>query len=287
MRLLPLALIAAAILSGCAIIVAPNDGDVALHTVFDSKAVTGDGRVSSERRSVAGLAELDMSGPLNVEVRVGEAPSLQIEADSNLLPLVRTEQAGGALRVWVQGSVRTNNALRVIYTVPRLSQVRASGSGRLGITGLQGGALTLAKSGSGDSQLSGRVSSLTVDARGSGSVIASALESGDANVSLSGSGRVQLGQVRADRLNLTLRGSGDVMVGGRVTNLSARVTGSGGANLMELHSERADLETTGSGEINARVKESLVAQVTGSGRITVHGNPVQRNVSGKGVRVVN
>lgn len=286
MRLLPIALVALA-LSGCAIIVAPNDGDVAMHTVFDKKTVVGDGRVSTERRTVAGLSELDISGPLNVEVRVGEAPSLQIEADSNLLPMVRTEEAGGALRVWVQGSVRTNSALRVIYTVPRLSQVRASGSGRLGITGLQGGALTLAKSGSGDSQLAGRVASLTIDSRGSGSVIATALESGDTDVTLSGSGRVQLGQVRADRLNLTVRGSGEAMVGGRVTHLNARVTGSGGANLMDLSSERADLETTGSGEINARVKESLVAQVTGSGRINVHGNPSQRSISGKGVRVVN
>lgn len=287
MRLLPVALIAAAVLSGCAIIVAPNDGDVALHTVFDSKAVAGDGRVSTERRTVAGLTELDMSGPLNVEVRVGEAPSLQIEADSNLLPLVRTEETGGALRVWVQGSVRTNNALRVVYTVPRLSQVRASGSGRLGVTGLQGGALSLTRSGSGESQLSGRVASLTVDSRGSGSVIASALETGDAHVSLSGSGRVQLGQVRADTVNLTVRGSGEATVSGRAANLTARVTGSGGANLMDLNSEWADLETTGSGEINARVKQALVAQVTGSGRINVHGNPSQRSISGKGVRVVN
>lgn len=287
MRLLTLTCIAAVALSGCAIIVAPNDGDVSMHTVFDSKAVVGDGRVSSERRTVAGLTELDMSGPLNVEVRVGEAPSLQIEADSNLLPLVRTEEAGGALRVWVQGSVRTNNALRVIYTVPRLSQVRASGSGRLGITGLQGGALNLSRSGSGESQLSGRVASLTVDSRGSGSVIASALESGDSHLSLSGSGRVQLGQVRADTVNLTVRGSGEATLSGRATNLTARVTGSGGANLMDLASERADLETTGSGEINARVKETLVAQVTGSGRINVHGNPSQRSISGKGVRVVN
>ena len=117
--LLTLTLVAAAALAGCAIIVAPNDGDVSLRTVFSKDAVVGDGKVMLERRAVAaGLTEFDMSGPLQVELRVGPAPSLQIEADSNLLPLIRTDSSGPALRVWVEGSVRTNNRLRIIYTAP-------------------------------------------------------------------------------------------------------------------------------------------------------------------------
>lgn len=287
MRLPTLACIAALSLAGCAIVVAPNEGDVALRTVFDQAATVGDGRVSMERRTVAGVAELDMSGPLNVEVRVGPAASLQVEADSNLLPLVRTEETAGALRVWVQGSVRTNHAIRIIYTVPQLSQIRAAGSGRLSVAGLQGRALTLTKTGSGDTQLTGRVDNLNMELRGSGSVNASELDTGNANVSLSGSGRVHLGQVRADALNLKIHGSGEAIASGRVAHLNARVTGSGGANLMGLSSERADLETTGSGDINAMVRQSLVAQTTGSGHITVYGNPAQRNVTGKGVRFAN
>jgi hypothetical protein len=285
--LLALTLVAAAALAGCAIIVAPNDGDVSLHTIFSKDAVVGDGKLVMEQRAVAaGLTELDMSGPLQVEVRVGPTASLQLEADSNLLPLIRTDSSGSALRVWVQGSVRTNNGLRVIYTTPQLGQIRASGSGRLMASGFNGGALTLNKSGSGESQLSGKVGSLNMQLSGSGSVNASALQSGNANLELSGSGRLTMGEVRAEALNVKVSGSGALQASGAATNVNARVSGSGGVNLMAVTSERADLATNGSGDISARARQSLVAQTNGSGSITVYGDPAQRSITGKHVHVV-
>lgn len=281
-------LIAAAALAGCAIIVAPNDGDVSLRTVFGKDAVVGDGKVTLERRTVAaGLTEFDMSGPLQVELRVGPAPSLQVEADSNLLPLIRTDTSGPAMRVWIQGPVRTNNSLRIIYTTPQLAQIRASGSGRLMASGFHGGALTMTKSGSGESQLAGKVGSLNMQLAGSGSVNASALQSGNANLELSGSGRLTVGQVDADALNVKVHGSGDLQASGAATNVNARVSGSGGVNLMAVASERADLATNGSGDISARVRQSLVATTNGSGSITVYGDPAQRTISGKHVHVVS
>ncbi len=285
--LLTLTLVAAAALAGCAIIVAPNDGDVSLRTVFSKDAVVGDGKVMLERRTVAaGLTEFDMSGPLQVELRVGPAPSLQIEADSNLLPLIRSDSSGPAMRVWVEGSVRTNNSMRVIYTTPQLGQIRATGSGRLIASGFNGGALTLNKAGSGESQLTGKVGTLNMQLTGSGSVNASALQSGNTNLEMAGSGRLNLGQVNADALNVKVHGSGGMQASGAATNLNARVVGSGGVNLMAVTSARADLSTTGSGDITARASQSLVANTNGSGSITVYGDPAQRDISGKHVRVV-
>jgi hypothetical protein len=147
-------------LAGCAVIVTPNEGDVRFQTAFSKDSVLGDGHLKQERRAVSNLTELDMTGPVHMEVRVGHDPSLQVEADGNLLPLVHTEASGATLRVWVEGSVRTNNAIRVIYTVPQLAQVRSTGSGRLVVRELNGGALTLTKTGSGASELSGKVDQL-------------------------------------------------------------------------------------------------------------------------------
>ncbi len=287
--LLALTCIAAAALTlaGCAIIVAPNDGDVQIRTMFSKTDVVGDGHLTLERRTVASLTDLDMSGPVQVEVRVGQAPSLQVEADANLLPLVRTETSGATLRVWVEGSVRTNNAIRVIYTVPQLSQIHATGSGRLTVNELNGGALMLTKTGSGASVLSGRVGNLNMQLTGSGDVNASALQSGNANLSLTGSGGIILGRVSADSLNVKVRGSGELQASGTATQINARVSGSGGVNLMGLTSQSADLSTDGSGDITAQVKQTLVAQSNGSGHITVYGNPPQRNVTGKHVQVLN
>jgi hypothetical protein len=191
-------------LSGCAIIVNGND-DVQVKSVFNSDAVVGDGHLAHERRAVGSVSALDVSGPLEVNVRVGPAPSLEVDADSNLLPLIRTEVSGGALRMWVAGNVRSNNSLRVTYTVPALTQVRASGSGRLTVSELNGAPLDFSKSGSGTAQLSGRVGRLDVQQSGSGQVNASALRTGDANLNLNGSGRMSLGQVQGGALTANVR----------------------------------------------------------------------------------
>lgn len=285
MRLLPSAACLLA-LSGCAIIVAGND-DVQVKSVFSSNAVVGDGRLAHDTRAVGNVSAIDVSGPLEVNVRVGPAPSLQVDSDSNLLPLIRTEVTGGTLRMWVEGSVRSNNSLRVSYTVPSLTQVRASGSGRLTISELDGAPLDFSKSGSGSVNLSGRVSQLDLQQSGSGQVNASALRTGDANVTLNGSGRMSLGQVQGNALTANVHGSGSLQASGSVAALNAHVHGSGGANLTSLASDQADLTTNGSGDITATVRRALIAQTNGSGRITVYGNPAQRSVSGKNVLVLN
>lgn len=275
-----------AVLGGCAIIVAPND-DVQLRTVFDSKTVTGDGRLSHETRAVGNLPGLEVSGPLQVDVRVGVAPSLAIEADSNLLPLIRSEASGNTMRIWIDGNIRTEHPMRVTYTVPQLTQLRATGSGRTTVSELNGAPLVFSKTGSGSAQLSGRVASLEMEQTGSGQVDGAALQSGTARLTQTGSGRMNLGQLHGDAATISLRGSGELQVGGAVRSLNVQVHGSGGANLMNLSSEQADLASSGSGDISARVLKSVVAQASGSGRITVYGNPAQRTVSGKHVEVLN
>lgn len=276
-------------LAGCAVIIAPNgDGDdVHVRSVFGSDAVSGDGHVISETRAVATVAGIETSGSIQVEVRVGPAASLQVSADSNLLPMVRTEVAGNTLRIWTTGSFRTNNPMRVIYTTPQLSQLQASGSGRIMVSGLNGGPLNISKSGSGKTELVGRVGTLDVNSSGSGAIDAGGLQTGNLNVSISGSGRVNVGTVQADSMTLSMHSSGSFVANGAVQMLNARVDGSGSANLTGVASQRADLIANGSGGITASVKQTLVAQSNGSGAITVYGNPGQSNISGRHVQVIN
>lgn len=282
--LLSLACVAA--LAGCAIIVTPND-DVQVHSVFSSDGVAGDGRITSDQRPVSNLASLDVSGPMQVDVRVGGAPGLQIEADANLLPMIRSEVAGDTMRIWIDGQVKPSQPIRISYSVPKLTHLRATGSGRTDVSGLNGAPLTFVKTGSGKTQLSGNVGNLDVRSTGSGMVDAIGLRSTSAHASLVGSGRIMLGEVHGDQLTAHVRGSGDVEASGAVQTLNASVHGSGDVHVSRVTAQRADLSTNGSGDISALVKQSLVANGNGSGRITVHGNPNQRNVSGKHINVLN
>ncbi|MBV7538349.1 DUF2807 domain-containing protein [Duganella sp. sic0402] len=287
MRRTLIALAALSILAGCAVIVVPDgDGNVSYRSSFGN-AVQGDGKNVVENRQVAALDGLDVNGPLMVEVRVGQEAALQLEGDSNLLPLVRTDASGGTLRVWIEGNVRTSHPLRLTYTTPVLRHIAANGSGTLNVSGLNGAPLELALNGSRAVHLSGTVSRLDARLNGSGGLNAIALESGSASARLNGSGRLDLGRVNGDQLSLDLRGSGGARASGNVRATTVRLNGSGSADLAGLTSATADLSSNGSGGISATVTQALVAYANGSGGVTVYGNPAQRNVSGKRVTVLN
>ena len=68
--------------------------------------------------------------------------------------------------------------------------------------------------------------------------------------------------------------------------LDANVNGSGNLNLAPLRSEIAYLSSNGSGDIDATASGEVNARSSGSGRITVHGEPAKRTLSGSRVRVV-
>jgi len=275
-----------AVLAGCAVIVVPDDGSGHSHFSFGGNAVQGNGQHASETRQVGSLDALDINGAVQVEVRVGQAPALTVEGDSNLLPLLHTEASGGTLRIWEDGNLRSATPLRVVYSTPELHQVYANGSGQLTISELRGGPLTLAHNGSRMVQLSGRVSRLDLRLNGSGSVYATGLEAGTTVASLNGSGRLDLGRINGEALNLDVHGSGGVSASGAVRSMNVRVHGSGSADLASLTSQSAELSSHGSGGITAAVTQSLVAEANGSGQVTVYGNPAQRSVSGRRVSIL-
>jgi hypothetical protein len=277
-----------AALGGCAIVVAPGvEGDYQVRTPFNGNTVDGDGIAARDQRMVGTVNGLDVNGAIVVDVRVGPATSLVVEADSNLLPLIRTDVRGDTLNIYTDRSWRSRNPVHVIYTVPRLTDVRQNGSGRITVEGLNGTPLSVRRNGSGSVSVSGQVASLDADSNGSGSLDAGRLQSASAKLALTGSGRMEVGQVRGDYAIVNLNGTGRLRVGGAVRSLTARANGSGHLDLGGLSSDQADLSSSGSGGITANVRQSLIAQNDGSGGIRVHGNPGQRSVSGKHVQVLN
>lgn len=282
-----IAIAAVALVAGCAVIVVPEDGDVKMKSAFSSDAVEGNGQLASEQRAVsADIDDVEISGPMQVTVRVGERASLRVEGDSNLLPLLRTDATGGALRIRAEGKLRSANPLRVTLTTPHLRKLQANGSGKLDVSGLAGDDLALDLNGSRQATLAGSVARFDVRLNGSGGVQAGALASGATDATVNGSGRLQLGRVQGSALALNVRGSGGAYASGTVERLRVRINGSGSADLAELRSRDADLGTNGSGSITAFASDALVAGSNGSGGITVYGNPVRRDISGKHVTVL-
>jgi hypothetical protein len=222
-----IALACTAALGGCAIVVVPDTGETSLHTAWGN-SVQGNGQVTVEARQVGAARALDVSGSITVEARAGQADRLEVEGDSNLLPMVRTEMRGETLHIYIDGNTRATTPLRVRYATAHLERVAHSGSGHLDLQGLDGSVLKLNSSGSGTTVLGGQVNSFDAD--------------------LSGSGRVDANRLQARAAHLALSGSGQLI---------------------------------------ARVSDDLVASSSGSGQVTVYGNPARRTVEGHHVAVLN
>lgn len=269
------------------IVGADGDGDVHVRSAFSSAPVVeGNGNYTREVRTIGSLQRLAVNGSMQVDVRVGPAPSLVVEADSNLLPLIRTETSGDTLRI-SSDRIRTRNPVHIVYTVPVLSGVQANGSGRVNVDGLNGARLQAQVNGSGVLELAGEVSQLDAQLNSSGRLEANRLRASGAELSSNGSGVLYAGDLRGEHATIGVHGSGKVLARGAVRYLMVNVTGSGSADLDGLASERGDLQSTGSGGIMANVRQDLIASTTGSGSVRVRGNPAQRKVSGRNVYMVD
>lgn len=274
----------ASTLTGCAIIIHPGEGEVSFGT---GPVVQGDGQLSQDMRQVGSVTGLEIANSrridMQVDVKVGASPSLVIEADANLLPLIHSSTNGNTVKIWLDGNLRSSNPIRVTYTLPKINQINASGSAQLVVSGLNGSALQIEQHGAVTSQLSGQVSELEINNTGASKLDGSNLASGNTKATLRGASRVQLGSIQGEKLKVVVSGSGSFNGKGTVQNLSASTSGSADINVSNLSSANADLATSGSGDISAKVMQSVVAHTSSSGRITVLGNPAQRTISGSRV----
>lgn len=99
-----------------------------------------------------------------------------------------------------------------------------------------------------------------------------------------GSGKAVMLDILQDELSVDVQGSGDIEISGEATLLDANISGSGDIDARRLSVNRGILNISGSGRIDAFVSESVTARISGSGNITVFGNPdiVREKVSGSG-----
>lgn len=265
-------------LAGCVVVL--NDS---------SDFVKGNGTTISETRDIASATGLRIENrhrvDMDVDVKVGGAPSLVIEGDDNLVPLVHTEVRGNTLRVWTEERLDSRKPIHVRYTVQRLDNLESSGSVRTEVQGLAGGPLTVSHTGSGYLELRGRVEQLDLRHAGSGQLYADGLESKSAVVDMVGSGRVNIGSVRGDALRVTSSGSGSFYARGIVHALDVQVQGSGSAQLNDLRADEANITSNGSGGVQAWVQHKVDARANGSGRIAVTGNPSQRSLYGRNTSI--
>ena len=103
-------------------------------------------------------------------------------------------------------------------------------------------------------------------------------------VSISGSSDFEIEEFKGDVFTCKITGSGDVTIDGEVKKLKIRINGSGDFDGRDLIAEDVRIKISGSGDADLFASESFDGSISGSGDITVYGDPeyFDRSISGSG-----
>ena len=210
---------------------------------WDGPAVAGSGVRTSVNRTVRAFDRVDVGGAYDVVIRVGAAPSVVLEGDDNLLPLIRTEVEGGVLHIESEEDLHSREPIRIAIGVTTLNGIHSAGSSDVAVRDVRSEAFDASVSGSSELAANGAF--------------------GDLSASISGSGEIHMTGT-ADRVDGDISGSGEL-------------------DLLEVRARSARIDVSGSGGATVQVSERLDAKVSGSGDVRYRGQPiVQADVSGSG-----
>ena len=183
---------------------------------------------TTDSRSLGPFTAVSVDGPLNLVLATGAGDTVDVEAASNLVPLVTTSVSGGQLDVTVAPpGFASAKPVTVRITSTRVASVALRG-GATGTIEAMGTSLTLSVSGGSTVRGIGTVGQLTVTALGSSTAELGDLAAETGMISAAGGAKVTL------RVAKQLTGTID---GGAIVTLAVApdaksVTVTGGAQLV-------------------------------------------------------
>lgn len=223
----------------------------------------GSGIETTSKRDTVAFSRVDLRGAAQVSIVVGQARSVTVCGDDNLIGRVKTKVEGDTLVISTR-RYSSKIGISVKIRVPTLNGTELSGSGTIDVHKLSGASFSADLSGSGEIELDGEVDQLVLD--------------------LSGSGEARLDGVSAGAMQLSIPGSGEIYASGTADSLEIDIPGSGAACLDSLSAREAQANVSDSGEVSLKATSSLKASISGSGEISYLGHPrhLSKDVSGSG-----
>lgn len=188
--------------------------------------VHGNGELKSENRTVATFTKVVVEGSMDVIATAGDSnQTLSINADSNILPIIKTEVKHGELHIYADKSYNSKNNVTITLSAAMLNGLAVEGSGDIKASNLNSDSLLIDIDGSGDIALNGKTNALRIEVNGSGDIRAKELVAGIVQIEINGSGDVYTNVTTS--LNVEVNGSGDVEYTGNPTTVNQSVNGSG------------------------------------------------------------
>lgn len=198
-------------------------------------------------RSLGDFTGIKAGDAFKIVLSQSDANSVKVDAPDNVLPQIKTEVKDGILEISADGTIKTgkDKPLTISIGIKELTSLDVSGASDL----------------SSENQLS--CSNLRIQSSGVG------------DISL---------DLKAGNIQAKISGAGDVTLKGTADMLDAGVSGAGNLKASNLEAASVKAKVSGAGNAKVYARQSLDADVSGSGDIIYKGSPADRtvNISGAG-----
>lgn len=177
----------------------------------DSRRIVGNGQITTEQRELPMFSHIQVLGSIELNIKQGDAQSLSVQADSNVIPVVITKVENGHLIISTKSGVifSTKHPIIVNIVAKQVLQIQSSGANQIKVTGLKGEGLNLSFNGSSEAKLIGQVKQVSYNLVGTAHVDAKKLQSDIANVHISGASELSLSVSKL--LSAKISGVGNVI----------------------------------------------------------------------------
>ncbi|MBL1211901.1 MAG: DUF2807 domain-containing protein [Ignavibacteriae bacterium] len=187
--------------------------------------VRGSGDLEEVTRTFESFSALEISGAYEVNVLMGDEYKVHISADDNLIPLIKTNVKGSALRIYSKKDLRPREEIVITVTTKELESIVSSGASEITANDIDCSRFGVALSGAGGITLSGKTDILDIAMSGAGNIDSKNLIADDVNISVSGVGDAIV--YVANILKAEVSGVGNIEYLGNPNKVSSNVSGVG------------------------------------------------------------
>lgn len=214
----------------------------------NTNKINGNGIVITQDRQVSSFHAIKVSGGIDVVLSQGNDLKLQVEADENLLALIRTEVKDGVLNIYHDGAIQNAKEMKVHLTFKQLDAITASGGCDI------------------ESKHKLSFSTLKLD--------------------ISGGCDIEL-NCKADNLECKQSGGCDVELSGEAQKGTFNVTGGCDLKASEFRLKKCTVDASGGSDVSVFATGELAITATGASDVSYFGNPAKVTKSAHGASDIN
>ena len=229
-----------------------------------------------EIRPVTAFTEIDASGVFDITVTKGDAESLVIEADDEVMPYVLSEVRNGVLYLYLDTHKKIKNVklLKASIVMKDLEKVTLSGACKLTTNNLfTSNKFRADCNGASNMTIHINTGQLSIETSGACNIRIKANVTGYTYLSLSGASHI-MGELNANDVKFNCSGVGSIELTGSANNIDMDASGASKILTEQFAVKNASIVLSGTGKITVNASDYLKVNSSGASSVNYKGSPV-------------